>query len=419
VGLKRLVDAAHERDLMVFLDVVYNHFGPEGNYLHAYAPHFFHEERHTPWGAAIAFEQPPVRQFFVENALYWLDEYRFDGLRLDAVDQIEDQSDEPILEEIARAVREYGFNRPVHLTTEDDRNVTHLHVRDDAGRPMLFNGEWNDDFHHVAHVLSTGETEGYYGDYAADPRGDMMVALREGFVHQGRPSPYRDGALRGELSGHLPSTAFVNFIQNHDQTGNRAFGERLTTLAKPEAVEALTALLILSPAIPLIFMGEEWGETHPFQFFCDFHGELAREVRQGRHHEFVRWPQFANAELRETIPDPNDPATFERSVLGWEGRDAKAGRERLALFRTLTAIRSKEIAPRLTGAFAAQGGTHSHGDRGLSVDWTLGDGSRLTIVANLGGRSFEAACHGRELFHIGNHESDDWALYASIEEMRA
>ena len=166
-------------------------------------------------------------------------------------------------------------------------------------------------------------------------------------------------------------------------------------------------------------MGEEWGETQAFLFFCDFHGELARAVRDGRRREFARWPHFADARLRESIPDPNDAATFERSMLCWDGRDTEAGRERLSLFRTLTAIRSKEIAPRLIGACAAEGGTQAHSDRGLSVCWTLGDGSQLSIVANLGGRPFKASHRGRELFHLGNHESDDWALAASIEEKLA
>jgi maltooligosyltrehalose trehalohydrolase len=415
-ALKRLVDAAHRRGLMVFLDVVYNHFGPDGNYLPAYAPQFFDERRHTPWGAAVAFELPPVRQFFVENALYWLDEYRLDGLRLDAVDQIDDRSDEPVLEEIARAVREFGFDRAVHLTTEDDRNVAYLHRRDDTGRTMLFDGEWNDDFHHVAHLLATGETEGYYGDYATDPRGDMMLALSEGFVQQGRPSPYRAGTPRGEPSGHLPPTTFVNFLQNHDQTGNRAFGERLTTLADARAVEVLTALLLLSPAIPLFFMGEEWGETHPFQFFCDFRGALARKVRDGRRREFARWPQFAEAGVREAIPDPNEPTTFARSMLGWEGRDSASGQERLALFRTLTSIRSQEIVRRLQGISGMEGKTRALGERGLAAEWRLGDRSRLAIVANLGGPPFEAPLAGRELFHIGDFTADAWALHAAIEE---
>ena len=414
-GLKRLIDAAHARGLMVFLDVVYNHFGPDGNYLPVYAPEFFHEERHTPWGAAIAYDLAPVRRFFVENALFWLEEYRFDGLRLDAVDQIDDQSDEPILTEIARAVREFDFGRPVHLSTEDDRNITWLHERDGEGRPVLYDGEWNDDWHHVAHVLATHESEGYYFDYARDARAEMAVALRDGYVFQGAPSPFRAGAPRGEPSGHLPPVAFVNFLQNHDQTGNRAFGERLTALAEPRAIEVLTALLLLSPHIPLLFMGEEWGETRPFQFFCDFHGELADAVREGRRREFARWPQFADPELREKIPDPNDPATLERSRLDWSARESAAGARRLDLVRQLLAIRAREIVPRLPGIRGHAAGAEAHGQRGIKARWSLGDGSRLHILVNLGGEPFDHAIPGNEFFVLGDVARDTWAIRVTIE----
>jgi malto-oligosyltrehalose trehalohydrolase len=415
-GLKRLIDAAHQRGLMVFLDVVYNHFGPDGNYLHVYAPEFFHPEHHTPWGAAIAYDLKPVRDFFIENALYWLDEYRFDGLRLDAVDQIDDQSDEPILAEIARAVRDYDFGRLVHLTTEDDRNITRFHERNADGTPKLYDGEWNDDWHHAAHVLATQESEGYYADYSQDARKEMATALASGFVHQGRPSQFRGSALRGEPSAHLPPTAFVNFLQNHDQTGNRAFGERLTVLAEPRAVEVLTALLLLSPQIPLLFMGEEWGEARPFQFFTHFHGELADAVREGRRREFARWPQFADPGLREKIPDPNDPATFERSRLDWDAPRTPAGRARLDLVRRLLDIRAREIAPRLAGIAGHAGEAETPGARGISARWRMGDGSRLRILANLGGDPFEAAIPGRELFGHGAVARDPWAIRATLEE---
>ena len=415
-GLKRLVDAAHARGLMVFLDVVYNHFGPEGNYLHVYAPEFFDPEQHTPWGAAIAFDRPAVRRFFIENALYWLDEYRIDGLRLDAIDTIRNASDPPIVEELASAVRAHDFGREVHLTTEDDRNVTHLHRRDARGRALLYDGEWNDDFHHVAHVLATGEDDGYYGDYAQDPRGDLVTGLRDGFVQQGRPSPHRGGAPRGEPSSHLPPLAFVNFLQNHDQTGNRAFGERLTALAPPAAVEVLTAILLLSPMVPLIFMGEEWGETRPFQFFCDFHGELAEAVRNGRRREFARWRQFADEATRESIPDPNSPATFERSRLDWSGPDGEAGRARLRLVRELLRVRAEEVAPRLPGIRSMNGSVDARGVRGVEARWTLGDSSRLGIVANLGGTPFEDALPGRELARLGRMARDDWAVRVTLED---
>jgi len=412
-ALKRLVDAAHARGLMVFLDVVYNHFGPDGNYLHAYAPAFFDTGRSTPWGPAIAFGEPAVRRFFLDNALYWLEEYRLDGLRLDAIDQIQDPT---MVEELARAVRARDFGRPVHLTTEDDRNITHLHRRRPDGRPVLYDGEWNDDFHHAAHVLATGETDGYYGDYAADPGADLLTALRDGFVQQGRPSPYRGGAARGEPSSHLPPVAFINFLQNHDQTGNRAFGERLAALAEPRAVEVLTGVLLLSPMVPLLFMGEEWGETRPFQFFCDFHGELGEAVRAGRRRELARWRQFADPALRERIPDPNDPDTFQRSKLDWRGADSAAGAARRALIRNLLEIRRAEIAPRLPGMAAMNALARARGARGVAVRWTLGDGSRLHLAACLGGEPFVVDGAGRELFRLGEPGRERWALAVHLED---
>jgi maltooligosyltrehalose trehalohydrolase len=380
--LKHLVDAAHERALMVFLDVVYNHFGPDGNYLHSYAPDFFHSERHTPWGAAIAYDRAPVRAFFIENALYWIEEYRFDGLRLDATDQIRDDSKPSLLEEIAVEVRERIKDRHVHLTTEDDRNVTGLHELAD-GNPKLYTGEWNDDFHHAAHVIATGESDGYYGDYTEAPVSKLARALAEGYVYQGEPSPFRDGASRGEPSAGLPPSTFIDFLHNHDQVGNRAFGERLTCLATVQAIDALTAILLLSPHIPLLFMGEEWGETRPFHFFTDFNGELGRQVREGRLNEFRKWSSFGDAENRKRIPDPNALSTFASSKLDWNEAARSPHRERLDRVRGLLEIRRRDIAPRLARTGGNAGKVLIAGDGGLAVLWHLGDGAELMVCANL------------------------------------
>lgn len=381
-GLKRLIDEAHERELMVLLDVVYNHFGPDGNYLHLYAPEFFDESRHTPWGAAIAFDRRPVRDFFVHNALYWLQEYRFDGLRLDAIDQIADDSQETILEEIARLVRRSITDREIHLTTEDDRNITSLHERDADGRPKLYTAEWNDDWHHAVHVALTNEDEGYYQDYQR-PWPCIARALAEGFVQQGDPSPFRDGRRRGEPSAHLPPTAFVNFLQNHDQIGNRALGERITRLAPGEAVEAALALLLLAPHIPLLYMGEEWGELRPFLFFADFKGDLGRAVREGRRKEFSKWPQFQAPENRERIPDPNDPATFAASKLDWDLLDSRPHQRRLELVTALLRMRSFEIVPWLEGIGGNSGRADMLSDTAFHVAWRLAGSTRLCVWANL------------------------------------
>jgi maltooligosyltrehalose trehalohydrolase len=382
-GLKRLVDAAHERGLMMFLDVVYNHFGPDGNYLGLYAPDFFHPENKTPWGAAIAYEKRPVRDFFIENALYWLEEYRFDGLRLDAVDQIARQTDEPVLEEIAEAVRARITDRHIHLTTEDDRNVTSLHERDAAGGVHLYSGEWNDDYHHAAHVIATGESEGYYGDYAEDAAGHLARALATGYVYQGEPSPYRDGEKRGVPSAHLPPSAFINFLQNHDQIGNRAFSERLTDLASAEAVEALTAILLLSPQIPLLFMGEEFGETRPFSFFTDFHGELGDAVREGRRREFAKWPAFASEENRAKIPDPNAESTFAASRLDWNKLAEPDHRKRFELVKQLLDIRQREIVPLISRIGGNAGTAERLGERTFRVTWQAAESGGLRLYANL------------------------------------
>jgi maltooligosyltrehalose trehalohydrolase len=381
--LKKLVDAAHERGLMVLLDIVYNHFGPEGNYLHLYAPEFFDPERRTPWGAAIAYDRRPVREFFIDNALYWLEEYRFDGLRLDAIDQIRDSSQPHILEELAVRVRSTVTDRHVHLTTEDDRNVTSLHERSPRGEVKLYTAEWNDDYHHVAHVLCTGERDGYYGDYTRESAAKLGRALSEGYVYQGEQSPFRDGAKRGEPSGHLPPTAFINFLQNHDQIGNRAFGERLAALAEPRALDALTAILLLSPQIPLLFMGEEWGETRPFCFFTDFDGELGVAVGEGRRNEFRKWPAFQDPANRGRIPDPNARATFDASKLDWSAPRGPPHSARLALISRLLELRRSEIVPRLKGMGDRAGRLLAIGSASLGVEWQLADASRLTLFANL------------------------------------
>lgn len=376
-AFKAFVDAAHARGLMVLLDVVYNHFGPDGNYISLYAPDFFHPEKHTPWGAAIAWEADPVRRFFVENALYWLEEYNLDGLRLDAVDHVADD----LLEEIARRVRAEFPDRHIHLTTEDNRNVTFLHERSENGAVTAYSGEWNDDFHSIAHVIATGETDGYFADFAQDPVGRLARALAEGFAYQGEVSP-QWGRPRGEPSAHLPPTAFVDFLQNHDQVGNRAFGERLPGLASPDMLRVLTAMLLLSPHIPLLFMGEEFAEDRPFLFFTDFHGELAKAVTEGRRREFAKFAAFRDGDGTRSIPDPNDPATFAASKLDWAKLGLGSGRLRFGHVRRLLGIRRETIVPALAAAGGNSGSIRAARDGIVAVDWALGP-ARLQMRANL------------------------------------
>lgn len=367
--LKSLIDRAHGLGLMVFVDVVYNHFGPEGNYLGEYASRFFRDDLQTPWGPAIDFRRREVRNFFCENALMWVQDYRVDGLRLDAVHAISERS---FLVELAARVRAVARDRHLHLMLENEHN--------DAG--LLSEGytaQWNDDAHNALHVLLTGETEGYYADFAEAPIWQLARCLAEGFAFQGETD--RHGNMRGYPSKHLPPTAFVMFLQNHDQVGNRALGERLIALTERDALIAATALLLLSPMVPLLFMGEERGVREPFLYFTDHPPGLAAAVRDGRRSEFAAFAQFANASLREQIPDPNAAATFERS------RPAPPPDEAawLALYRRLLQLRHEHIVPRLEGAQSL--GARVLSDAALSASWRLGDGSRLRIDLNLGATS--------------------------------
>ncbi len=308
--------------IMVLLDVVYNHFGPEGNYLHAYATQFFTDRHHTPWGAAINFDGPgsrTVRDFFIHNALYWLEEYHFDGLRLDAVHAICDDSEPDILVELADAIHSGpGRERQVHLVLENDNNASRYLQRLHSGRPRWYSSQWNDDEHHALHIIATDERDGYYADYAEKPLWYLGRCLTQGFAYQGEPSAYRNVASRGEPSASLPPSAFVSFLQTHDQVGNRALGERLGMLSEPEIMRALTAVVLLAPQPPMLFMGEEFGASTPFLFFCDFHGELAEAVRAGRCREFEQFERFRGDQSQTEIPDPNALSTFERSKLAWE-----------------------------------------------------------------------------------------------------
>jgi maltooligosyltrehalose trehalohydrolase len=369
--LKGLIDEAHRLGLCVYLDVVYNHFGPDGNHLGAYASPFFHEDSHSPWGAAIDFSQPWVRQFFTHNALYWLREFRFDGLRFDAVHQI----GEPAwLDECAAAIRAAVCDRHIHLVLENEHNrASHL-----AG---AFDAQWNDDGHNVLHHLLTGERDSYYRNYADRPTAKLARCLSEGFVYQGEISPTH-GAPRGSPSADLSPLNFVLFLQNHDQIGNRAFGERLTTLTDGDSLRAASALQLLCPQIPLLFMGEEWGASEPFQFFTDFHAELADAVREGRRKEFAALPAFRDPETRQRIPDPNAIATFEASRPDFDAAQRSPHQQILDSYRELLALRRRALIPRLPGCQAL--GAEPLGDAAVVARWRLGDGALLVIAINLG-----------------------------------
>lgn len=400
--MKAFIDAAQGAGLMVLLDVVYNHFGPEGNYQPLYAAGFFDDTRQTPWGAAIDFTRAPVRQFFIENALYWLGEYRLDGLRLDAIDQIHDDSRPDVLHDLALQARAHFPDREVHLCTEDNRNLTHLHARDTGGRPRLYTAEWNDDAHNAAHVIATGEVDGYYADFADEPAALFARALAQGFAWQGENSPIT-GTPRGQPSGHLPPVAFIDFLQNHDQIGNRALGERLNALTDAATLRALTAILLLSPHIPLLFMGDECGETRPFPFFVDVSDDLADAVRKGRAREFAGFGGY-----RGVLPDPSAPATFAAAQLDWGRCASTDGQARLHETRDLLHLRQTRIVPHL--AHARGGGrVLACTRRAFAVQWELA-GAVLDLRANLGDREQSLPpAHGALLHATG--DSPPWAAW--------
>ncbi|WP_245318474.1 malto-oligosyltrehalose trehalohydrolase [Bradyrhizobium sp. DOA1] len=388
--LKRLLRAAHDLDIMVYLDVVYNHFGPQLNYLHSYAENFFNKRHSTGWGPAVNLEGRDgafVREFLIENALIWLRDYGFDGLRFDAVHALKDDSEWHFLVELAETVRQELPGRRVHLMLENEANQAHLLDRVE-GRPRYYDAQWGDDFHNALHVLLTGEDEGYYRAFADKPLEHLARSLAEGFAYQGEVFALHDEP-RGEPSAHLPPEATIFFAQNHDQIGNRALGERLSKLVSPEKLRQTMALVLLNPHIPMLFMGEEAAVETPFLFFADWTGEAAELTREGRRKEFAHFKSFSTPEMRARIPDPCDERTFQASKLNWSSIDRSPG---CARFRALTAqllqIRREKIVPLIERGFVSaqrellgddprQGGVH--------VRWQTKRGEVLQIVANFAG----------------------------------
>lgn len=368
--LKALIDAAHGHGLMVLLDVVYNHFGPDGNYLGSYASAFFNEDKPTPWGAAIDFRKPPVQRYFLDNALMWLHEYGFDGLRLDAVHAITPNAFLDTLRETIEASLPAG--RHVHLVLENEANQA---SQLDRG----YTAQWDDDFHNALHVLLTGEEEGYYAAFADQPTQHLARVLGEGFAYQGQPDPR--GHVRGEPSGALPPHKFVIFAQNHDQIGNRACGERLSVLVSPQRLRAALALTALTPMIPLFFMGEPWGATQPFLFFTDFGPPLDDAVREGRRREFAHFAAFADPAKRETIPDPNSHATFAASRAPIEDAAHGDGAQWAAWFQALLGVRRQWLVPGLAQARALRASVLADG--AVTATWEL-PGGLWHIAFNVG-----------------------------------
>ncbi len=347
-GLRRLVSAAHTRGLAVILDVVYNHFGPDGNYLRDYSRDYFTDRHHTPWGEAINMDGPhsrPVREFVIANALHWFHEYHLDGLRLDAVHAIIDDSPTHILAELAARVRAaLPAGRHFVLIAENDTNDPRL-VHPAAAGGWGLDAVWADDFHHQVRVALTGERDGYYVNYSGSAS-DLATTIRRGWFYTGQVAPL-SGRPRGAPADDVAPTRFVYCLQNHDQVGNRAFGERLHHQVTLAAYRAASALLLLAPQTPLLWMGQEWAASSPFLFFTDHHEELGRQVTAGRRREFAAFSAFRGAE----IPDPQAEATFRRSMLNRAERERPPHAGVLSLYRALLRLRREHPALRSDGAF--------------------------------------------------------------------
>lgn len=337
-GLRRLVNAAHERGLAVLLDVVYNHLGPDGNYLRQFSTAYFTHRHTTPWGDALNMDGPdsrPVRDFFLANACYWAHEYHIDGLRLDATHAIIDDSPQHILAELAQQVRAtLPADRHFLLIAENERNDPQL-VRPAAVGGYGLDGVWADDFHHQVRVALAGDNDGYYIDYRGRAA-DIAATLRQGWFYTGQHSSYLKHA-RGAPADDVPLPRFVQCIQNHDQIGNRALGERLNHDVPLSAYRAAAVLLLLTPSTPLLFMGQEWAASTPFLYFTDHNPELGRLVTEGRRAEFATFAAFSGAE----VPDPQAVATFERSKLRWAEREQPEHAGVLRLYRDLLALRQR------------------------------------------------------------------------------
>lgn len=386
--LKALVEAAHQRSIMVFLDVVYNHFGAVGNMLPLIAP-IFTTAHDSPWGDAINFDGKNagvVREFTIESALYWITEFNLDGLRFDAVHAITDDSSTHILEILAARVLAARKGRHTHLIVENSENRERWLKRDSNLDPVHYTAQWNDDVHHLLHSAVTGENTGYYADFDnLEERCDKLGrALAEGFAYQGEVRPH-EGMTRGEPSVGLPATSFVAYMQNHDQIGNRVLGDRITRLASEDSIKALTAVYLLSPQIPMLFMGEEWASGQPFPFFSDVPPEMRDAVREGRQEELKRTPEYEapdKPDIRDAV-DPTSARTFKSAKLDWDNLDQATHAAWLDHYRSLIDIRKMEIVPRLHHVTGFASRYQLLGPKAVLVTWRMGDGSTLRLYANL------------------------------------
>ena len=372
--LRTLVNAAHEAGLAVILDVVYNHLGPDGNYMGAYSDHYFNALHHTPWGAAFNLDGPdaqPVRNHFAENPLYWVNEFHIDGFRLDATHAIPDDSPRHLIQEIAERVQGYG----AFVICEDPRNERKLILPRDQGGYGC-DAVWADDFHHVVRVQMTNEHEGYMG-YFKGTMEELLKTLREGWLFTGELQ--KDGIPRGTSGATIEPEHFIHCISNHDQVGNRAFGERLNQLISPASYRAASALLLTSPFTPMFFMGQEWASSSPFLYFTDHHDKLGRGVTEGRRKEFAEFSDFRDRAKRATIPDPQAIATFTNSKLDWTELERQPHLETLRLYRDFVRFRQAQLTDRRRGYWQVGQVT----PRAIAIRYRRKTAGDILIVAQL------------------------------------
>jgi maltooligosyltrehalose trehalohydrolase len=379
--LRKLVDAAHANGLAIILDVVYNHLGPDGNYLEQFSPDYFTDRYPNEWGKSLNFDGPesgPVREFFAENARYWIEEYHFDGLRLDATQSMIDASERHVIAQITDAARSSARrqDKRIFITAENEPQEVCLVGATDQGNQGC-DALWNDDFHHTARVALTGRREAYYMDYAGSPQ-ELISALKWGYLYQGQHY-YWQKKCRGQSALDLGATNFVTYLENHDQIANSLGGDRIQNLCSPAALRALTTLWLLSPPTPMLFQGQEFGATSPFFYFADHGAELSRQVREGRKDFLAQFPSVAAPEATATLRNPADPATFEACKLDFKERETNAGT--YALHRDLLALRRNDPT------FSEQRSDHIHGavlaERAFLIRFLSPAGDRLIIV-NLG-----------------------------------
>jgi maltooligosyltrehalose trehalohydrolase len=411
-GFKRLVDAAHRRGLAVILDVVYNHLGPEGNFLPAISGGRFFNPRHqTPWGDAVNYDGPSsaaVRDFVVHNALYWAHEYHVDGLRLDAAHAIIDDSPVHIIREITD--RLHALPRPRLIVAEDDRNERRLVLPANAGGLGL-DAVWADDLHHQLRRFVSGDRDSYFASYRGTIA-DIVATLRRGWFFEGQWSEHH-GAPRGTSASGLPPRAFVHCLQNHDQVGNRPFGDRLHESMTLAEYRVLSAVLLLSPYTPMLFMGQEWAASSPFQFFTDFPRELGALVTAGRRQEFAGFSAYRDSGEHGEIPDPQADDTFLRSRLQWSERGRAPHAQILALYRELLALRATlpALRARERDSFVV-GVLH---DRALAIRREGPDGSVVLLLAQFGDATHQLAANHSLLASPAGH---DWAVQLCTQDRR-